>query len=133
MLPAFAMPVNTSVNSPEKRLNELLRILKPDDQLALLRFAEFLAASPGEVKQSTESFPVPGDIQRPAEESVIMAIKRLTATYPMINKDKLLHQTSELMSGYVMQGRAAAGVIDELEQLFAQHYQQLKNEFEQNC
>lgn len=132
-MPAFATSVNTRPSASEQRLNELLRLLKPDDQFALLRFAEFLAYSATQSESIKTSLPLPEDIERPQEESVIMAIKRITATYPMINKDKLLHQTSELMAGHVMQGRSAPDVIDELEQLFAQHYQQLKNEFEQNC
>ena len=139
VLPAFAIPTTKTLlahNSFEQHLCALSRSLREDEQATLLRFAEFLVASQqrDEVPSPpAASFPVPGDIQRPEEESVIMAIKRLTTTYPMINKDKLLHQTSELMAGHVMQGRAAGDVIDELEQLFAEHYQQLRNEFEQNC
>ena len=137
-MPALAIPTTKTQLSDdyEQRLCELVRFLKTDDQVTLLRFAEFLAASQerDEVSSSIdEGFPVPGDIQRPKEESVIMAVKRLAITYPMVNKDELLHQTSELMAGHVIHGRAAADVTDELEQLFAEHYQQLKNEFEQNC
>lgn len=137
-MPALANSTTTIQlsNDYEQRLCALVRSLETDGQVTLLRFAEFLAASQGhdEVSSATdEGFPAPGDIQRPEEESVIIAIKRLAITYPMVNKDKLLHQTSELMAGHVMHGRAAADVIDEMEQLFAEHYQQLKNEFEQNC
>ncbi len=124
--------LNSSGGSGERRLRESFNRLNDRDRETLLRFADFLAAS-STPEYPTGEFPEPEAIARPAQESVIKAIKRLAATYPMINKDKLLHQTSDLMSAHLINGRAAAEVIDELEQLFADHYKQLKKEFEQNC
>ncbi len=127
MLPVF----NSSGGSDEKKLREQFRQLSERDRETLLRFADFLAAS-GVADELVTEFPEPEKIERPEQESVVKAIKRLTATYPMINKDKLLHPASDLMAAHLINGRAAADVIDELEAVFAGHYQQLKNEFEQN-
>lgn len=65
------------------------------------------------------------------ELRLVKAIKRLTATYPMIARDLLLNETSALMSAHVIQGRTAVDIIDELERVFAKHYAQLKQQFEQ--
>lgn len=120
-----------SASADEKRLRELYRELSDQDQATLLRFAEFLASSVVQEEVPTE-FPVPETIARPQEESVVKAIKRLTATYPMVDRDRLLNETSSLMSAHVLQGRAAQEVIDDLEALFARHYEEMKAEFEQN-
>ncbi|PIE01869.1 MAG: hypothetical protein CSA79_00290 [Thiothrix nivea] len=127
MLPVL----NSSGGSDEKKLRERFRQLSERDRRTLLRFADFLAAS-GAADELMTEFPVPEEIERPEQESVVKAIKRLTATYPMINKDKLLPQASDLMAAHLINGRAATDVIDELEAVFAGHYQQLKNEFEQH-
>ncbi len=63
------------------------------------------------------------DIPRPDSESVIGAMKRLTATYPMLDTQLLLNQASNLLSQYIIQGRAAPEVIDELEQLFREQFE----------
>ena len=65
-------------------------------------------------------------IARPEEENVVVAIKRLRATYPMLEPAKLLNETCDLMNQHIMQGRNAVEVIiDELEMLFRRHYEQL--------
>ena len=56
---------------------------------------------------------------------MVVAIKRLRATYPMLDPAKLLNETHDLMTQHVMQGRKAAEVIDELEVLFRRYYEQL--------
>lgn len=117
----------------EKQLCDWFRVLSTQDQASLLRFAEFLAASSAQAGDSLPAhFPEPNIIERPAEESVIDAIKRLRASYAMLNPDTLLHQTSDLMAEHILKGREAALVIDELERLFAEAYQQGKQQFEQN-
>ncbi|CAA6820903.1 MAG: Unknown protein [uncultured Thiotrichaceae bacterium] len=124
--------LNSSDGSDEKRLRESFAKLNERDKETLLRFTDFLVAS-SEPEYPMGEFPDPEAIVRPEQESVVKAIKRLAATYPMINRDKLLHQTSDLMTAHLINGRAATEVIDELQQLFADHYAQLKQEFEQNC
>lgn len=53
---------------------------------------------------------------------MIKAIKRLRETYPMIDRAKLLNETSALMNQHLIHGRAATEIIDELEALFRRHY-----------
>ncbi len=109
----------------EKRLLSIVRELSDADADSVVAFAEFLqkrgAAVPSEI-------PPPETIERPAQESVVKAVKRLAATYPMVDRAKMLNETSVLMSQHVMQGRDATEVIDELEILFRRHYEKLKNE-----
>ena len=123
-------PVASS-SSSEKQLRQLFKQLSAVDQQSLLSFAEFLASRTVLTQLILSEFPAPEAIERPAQESVVKAIKRLTATYPMIARDLLLNETSALMSAHVIQGRAAVDIIDELESVFAKHYAQLKQQFEQ--
>lgn len=103
-----------------KQLLKHYRNLSAEDARTLLSFAEFLAArsAPPESKE----FLTLNKIERPAEESVIAAIKRLSASYPMLDKDKMLTETSALMAQHIMQGKVANEVIDELELTFERHY-----------
>ncbi len=133
MLYNNSMLVNFRASSAEeKRLLQLYRQLSLADQITLLRFTEFLVNSSTAVDNSESIlvFPEPQVIARPAQESVVKAIKRLRATYPMVDPERLLNETSNLMSAHVIQGKAAGLVIDELEKVFQQHYQLLKTEFE---
>lgn len=122
-----------SGSASERELRRLFRDLNEQDQSTLLSFAEFLAGRAQPEVPVPTVFPEPEVIPRPEQESVVKAIKRLTATYPMIEKDKLLHETSSLMGAHLMQGRAAPDVIDDLQTLFAEHYERLKVEFEQKA
>lgn len=104
------------------RLNALFARLGAADRDTLFAFAEFLVARAGVVEEETVPA-VPVSLPRPAEESVIAAIKRLSTSYHMLDRSKMLHETSALMSQHVMQGRDAVEVIDELEILFQRHYE----------
>ncbi len=103
-----------------RRLLEILERLPADQARTLLEYAEFLYARHGEAPPAD-----PLDIPRPAEESVVLAIRRLRATYPMLEPGKLLGETSELMTQHIMQGRDRVEVIDELEVLFRSHFERL--------
>ena len=105
----------------ELRLREILGSLPEAQAQALLEFAEFLVARYGGSPEITE----PLDIPRPERESVVKAVKRLSATYPMIDRSKILNETSVLMTQHIVQGRDAVQVIDELEILFRRHYEKL--------
>jgi len=105
----------------EKRLREIIGELPETQAVALLEYAEFLAARYSGPKEITEPLAIP----RPEKESVVKAIKRLGATYPMIDRSKMLNETSVLMTQHVISGRNAAEVIDELEILFRRHYENL--------
>jgi len=107
----------------EKKLLTLFKRLSETDRQSLMAFAEFLRsrdeAAPG------GPVPEPQPIPRPESESVVAAIKRLSATYPMLDRPELLNESSTLMTQHVMQGRAAAEVVDELEALFRRFYDEL--------
>jgi hypothetical protein len=104
----------------EKKLLRLLETLSAEQQETVYAFVEFLAARNPSVELAVSQEPLA--ILRPAEESVVKAIKRLRETYPMLNPDKLLHETSGLMMKHVMHGKPAIEAINELEALFAKHY-----------
>jgi hypothetical protein len=112
------------MTADERRLLRLFRALSENRQVGLLDYAEFLSA-----RVMPEAEPVmqtPVDIERPAQESVVKAIKRLRETYPMLDRAKLIHETSSLMSQHLLQGRSAVEVINELEALFLRHYQTMQ-------
>jgi hypothetical protein len=109
------------VKPEEKKLLRLLETLSAEQQNTVFAFVEFLAARNPAAEAAIPQEPLA--VPRPAEESVVKAIKRLRKTYPMLNPDKLLHETSGLMMKHVMHGKPAVEVIDELEVLFARHYE----------
>lgn len=112
----------------EKKLLKFYSQLTPEKRTTLLEFAEFLSEKGDSDSSSVEEIPKPNLRDRPDEESVVGAIKRLTASYPMLDRDKLFNDTSSLMTRHVMQGEEASLIIDELEQLFQRFYQQLLDE-----
>lgn len=94
----------------------------------LMAFAEFLvqreaAQDDKEGAAVTAPVEVPKPLPRPSRESVVGAIKRLSQTYHMLDRSKMLDETSALMSAHIMQGREAAAVIDDLESLFRNYYE----------
>lgn len=106
----------------EKRLVAVARELPEDARQQLLAFAEFLLAR-------QERPPIPAEplpIARPAGESVVRAIRRLSATYPMLDRAQMLNETSALMTQHVLEGRPSAEVVDELEALFRAHFDRLR-------
>ncbi|MBK1721629.1 hypothetical protein CKO23_05095 [Thiocystis violacea] len=123
-------------SADERQLVKRFRGLSGADRETLLAFADFLiqraktqnAQTPG-VQQTPP--PVeprePKPEPRPEKESVVGAIKRLSKTYDMLDRDALLNETSALMSAHVLQGRRAPEVIDELESVFARHYSDYRN------
>jgi hypothetical protein len=113
----------------EARLLAVFRALDARDRHALQAYAEFLAlrgdvefVAAGRMDDAVAISPQPE--ARPDGESVVMAIKRLTRTYPMLDRRKLMGPTSLLMSQHALQGRAATEVIDELEVVFERHYRE---------
>jgi len=111
---------------PDQRslLDNYLKLDQPD-RASLRAFAEFLVSRrtnndqcKGIAAEQVALKPIP----RPRKETVIGAIKRLSQTYPMIDRQDLLTETSSLMSEHIMRGRHAVEVIDGLEALFSAHY-----------
>lgn len=113
----------------QDKIAGVLEGLSPADQEAVLNFAEFLlsrAPTPGAIPAACVEIPEPEPCPRPQDEKVVAAIKRLSKGYYMLDKNKMLGVTSDLMTQHILQGRDAVEVIDELEQVFADHYRQLK-------
>lgn len=111
------------MNKREKGLLECFRKLPEAEAQTLLDFAEFLRARMGEAPLAEVPEPIP--MARPEGESVVGALKRLSASYHMLDKGKMLNETSMLMAQHVMQGRDAGEVIEELELVFERHYRTL--------
>jgi len=124
------LPPKLSLPADEQNLLKLYRALADEDRHGLVAFAEFLhqrRRQAGDDSENKVPTAEPMDIPRPESETVIAAIRRLVATYPMLNRDELLHETSELMSAHVMQGRSANAVIDELEVVFRRKFESVES------
>ena len=124
MLPTTSF---NSSNKSERKLNKLFKKLNKEKQQTLLSFATFLVLDKTEIEGSKSKIMVPKFISRPEKESVIKAIKRLSTSYFMIDSAEMFNTTSALMSEHIMKGRAANEVIDELEQVFKKHYENMNN------
>jgi hypothetical protein len=122
--------------SLEDRLLKIFRQLGAANQSTLVAFAEFLATRPETVPTVKptvqQELPHPVAIPRPDKETVVAAVKRLSRTYPMLDKAKMLGETSDLVGQHILQGRVAAEVIDELEAVFVRNYRTLKDRREQD-
>jgi hypothetical protein len=105
----------------ERRLLRAFRALPEERQQGLLDYADFLVERAVPQAQAIPLAPL--DIPRPERESVVKAIKRLRQTYPMVDRARILHETSGLLTQHLVHGKAAAEVIDELEALFRRHYE----------
>ncbi len=123
----------------EQQLQKIYKSLNLAEKRLLSEFAEFLydkhvknkhqgkaellggLVAPDDTLASVK----PLEINRPENESVIKAIKRLSWTYPMIDKSQMLTATSTLMTQHIMKGREAKAIIDELEELFKLEYEKL--------
>ena len=117
-------------NSSSQRLQKIFTQLPSTEQETLLAFAEFLY---GRAETASEALLFePQLIPRPSNESVVAAIKRLAKSYPMLEKKKMLDETSALMSQHILQGRDSVEVIDELEVVFSRHYEKFKRQREHN-
>jgi len=107
-------------------LLQLFSALDEQDRSSLLAFAEFLGQRESAAAAPPEPPAKPREITRPQKESVVAAIKRLSKTYHMLDAQALFNQTASLMTAHIIQGRRAVDVIDELEALFARHYEELR-------
>lgn len=102
-------------------LLEIFESMEQSGQERLVEYARFLGAR--HKKQTGRVITERQNIARPEEETVIASIKRLRATYPMLDTDKLLHATSSFMMQHMMHGRPARDVIDDLEIHFKAEYE----------
>lgn len=136
---------STVNNMSEERLLKLYTSLSEADRHTLLAFAEFLssgvprpqtvmpqvstASAKPSIAATQKKAPEPAHVPRPEGETVVAALRRLSTTYHMLSKSKMLNVTSTLMSQHIMEGRDANEVIDELERLFEEQYQALRATF----
>lgn len=101
-------------------------------QQNLLDYATFLHSREenrvADTNQATQVPDEPLSIPRPEQETVIAAIKRLSNTYPMLDSDKLLHETAHFMTKHIIHGQEAVEVINELEDFFQQAFETHKQE-----
>lgn len=105
----------------EGALLDFFERLAPEQQDRLIAFAEFLVErAPGATQ--------PVAIPRVPDETVVMAIRRLNRTYPMLDRRKLMADASRLMAQHALEGREAKEVIDELEGVFARHYKRMRGD-----
>ena len=107
----------------EKDLLNLYRALPAEQQNTLFAFADFLNAR---AVDTPREYSEPEAIPRPPQEKVVHAIKRLRASYTMLDHSKMLYEVSEAMTLHVMQGKPAVEVIDGLEEIFRKRYEELK-------
>jgi hypothetical protein len=108
------------------RLTEILDSLPEKYASQLLDFAEFIFERHGQDRTILAK----QNIDRPESESVVLAIKRLTQTYPMLDPSSLFTETSGLMSESILGGKPANVIIDKLETLFLGRYEALQAEIQ---
>ncbi len=120
------------MDAAEQQLIRIFRRLDAADRATLYAFGEFLAQRGGAVvapppapaAAEPGAIPDPEPIERPASETVVGALKRLSRTYPMLDKSLMLSATSDLVAKHILQGTEAADAIDALEEIFREHYRQ---------
>lgn len=119
------LPPKQRRSADREKLLACYNALSSEDRNALLKFAQFLrqqaedgAVGDGEGPVTLEPTPMP----KPENETVVGAIKRLSASYHMLDKSDLLTETSSLMTSHIMHGRDAKEVIEELEALFIRYH-----------
>ncbi len=119
-----------NLTGDQRKLLKLFKDLDKKDQAVLIAFAEFLKSREGSADTSPCEKPSmePIVIDRPEEESVVSAIKRLSSSYHMLDTSTLLTKTSSLMTAHLIHGRSAPDVIDELEEMFIQEYEVFNKE-----
>ena len=108
----------------DRQLLNLFGKLARGQQDNLIAFAEFLAG--GNLPAERAGRRKPAIVPRPARETVTMAIRRMVRSYPMLDRRKLMSDASQFLAQHALEGRAAHEVIDDLEAVFARHYEQLK-------
>ncbi len=107
----------------ERQLRAVLGALTDAEVTSVLDFAQYLRdRRPTAPKPTTEVVKIP----RPADESVIAAIRRLSQTYPMLDRGTVFNEASSLMTRHVVQGESREDTIDRLEALFRSRYTSLQ-------
>ena len=141
------------MNDLEKELLKHFASLSKEDAHALVQFAAFLSQTGGQAaaipntgasfprplinetssaETSPNSVPKPESIPRPKTEKVVEALKRMSATYPMLDKKTLLSKASGLVAKNIMYGEPAVLVINEIEEIFKTAYDEFVKNYGNN-
>jgi hypothetical protein len=105
--------IAAGAGSAQAELIDLVRTLGAEDRRTLLEFARYLASRRPRPEAATRV-----DVPRPMNETVVQAVKRLNASYPGLERKRLVTRVGVLLSSHMVDGRDAASVIDELEALY---------------
>lgn len=113
----------STLSANERKLLKGFKRLSASERETVLAFVEFL----GQRESPPQPLACPEPIPRPPHESVVGAIKRLSATYSMVDKDTVFHEVSGLMAQHLVHGKPAPEAIDELEAVFRRQYERLRS------
>ncbi len=113
---------NSSKLKSSTALIELYEAMDDERKHSLCDFADFLYAKADPI---SKEIPVPEDITRPETETVVGAVKRLKTKYHMVGSMSVFSAASTLMTDHMVKGRNVIEVIDEMEVLFGDAYDQL--------
>ena len=103
-------------------LTDLYEAMDDERKKSLSEFADFLYAQAGPINKI---IPPPEESVRPEKETVVGAVKRLKAQYPMIESMQVFSAASTLMTDHMVKGRDVIEVIDEMEALFEDAYKKM--------
>ncbi|HKJ87554.1 MAG TPA: Crp/Fnr family transcriptional regulator [Gammaproteobacteria bacterium] len=121
----------------EKRILAALEQLSEEQQEQVVEYAEFLGqragARAGTGETAAPAVPTPESpqpVEKDPEEGPVQAIKRLRRTYPMLDRSKLLDETTNVMTKRYLRNKPEDEVIEEIEEIFEQHYQRYLEQFQ---
>ena len=117
---------NKKLKPDEKQLIALYSTLSEEQKGSVLDFAAFLASdfvNRSLLSEDTDLPEQPHLVEVTKNETVVTAIKRLSQAYPMLDRSKMLDATSSLMSAHILQGEPVEQVIEKLQDVFLQHYE----------
>ena len=103
-------------------LIDLYDAMDDERKKSLCDFADFLYAQADPISKIISP---PEESDRPEEETVVGAVKRLKAQYHMIESMAVFSAASVLMTDHMVKGRDVTEVIDEMEILFEEAYKKL--------
>ncbi len=116
--------MSTEINElkSSKALIDLYESMDDERKRSLCDFADFLYAKAEPV---SKEIPAPEEVPRPQQETVVGAVKRLKIKYHMVESMSVFSAASSLMTDHMVKGRDVVEVINEMEVLFEEAYDQL--------
>ncbi len=116
------MSTETNKLKSSDALINLYEAMDDERRRSLCDFADFLYA---QAEPISKEVPAPENVPRPQQESVVGAVKRLKVKYHMVESMSVFSAASTLMTDHMVKGRDVVEVIDEMEVLFEEAYDQL--------